>query len=60
MSETCTPKNKIPRPAQLKGLHYTQTRFNLACAITIAGLASYTASYLLGARRRERYAKFYA
>lgn len=56
--ETCTPKNKIPRPAQLKGLHYQQTKFNLISAITLAGLAAYTASYILG-KRRERYAQFY-
>lgn len=60
MSETCTPKKKFPRPAQLKGLHYSQTRINLATAITISAVAAFTANYFLATKRRERYAKFYA
>lgn len=50
---------QIPRPAQLKGLHFVQTRNHLLTAIGLCTIAV-SVMYWVNRGRKQRYIEFYA
>lgn len=55
-----TSNGRIPKPAQMKGMHYKQTQMHI---IKVVGLISVTMTavyFLRNQQRKKAYAEFYA